>query len=51
MDSWTTVQELESWSIGAGILKAGKLGNAPENLHFWKIYGIMEVAYYRAGAE
>lgn len=25
------------------ILEAGKLGDAPENLNFWKIYDIMKV--------
>ena len=36
--------------LGCQILEAGKLGDAPENLNFWRIYGIIEVAYYRAGA-
>ena len=36
--------------LGCQILEAGKLGDAPENLNFWKIYDIIEVAYYRAGA-
>ena len=39
----------ESWKAGAGdcqILEAGKLGDAPENLNFWKIYDIIKVAYY-----
>lgn len=36
--------------LGCQILEAGKLGDAPENLNFWEIYDIIEVAYYRAGA-
>lgn len=32
------------------ILEAGKLRDAPENLNFWRIYGIIEVACYRTGA-
>ena len=28
--------------LGCQILEAGKLGDAPENLNFWKIYGIMK---------
>ena len=37
--------------LGCQILGAVKLGDAPENLNFWKFYGIIEVAYYRAGAQ
>ena len=37
--------------LGCQILEAGKLGDAPENLNFWRIYDIIEVAYYRAGAQ
>ena len=36
--------------LGCQILEAGKLGDAPENLNFWRIYDIIEVAYYRTGA-
>ena len=36
--------------LGCQILEAGKLGDASENLIFWRIYGIIEVAYYRTGA-
>ena len=28
--------------LGCQILEAGKLGDAPENLHFWKIYDIIK---------
>jgi hypothetical protein len=44
-------RKLESWSWDCQILEAVKLGDAPENLNFWKIYDIIEVAYYRAGAQ
>lgn len=37
--------------LGCQILEAGKLGDAPENLNFWRIYGIIKVAYYRTGAK
>ena len=37
--------------LGCQILEAGKLGDAPENLNFWKFYGIIEVAYYRTSAK
>lgn len=36
--------------LGCQIFEAEKLGDAPENLHFWRFYGIIEVAYYRTGA-
>ena len=44
----------ESWKAGAEKLGFGKfweLESAPENLNFWKFYDIIEVAYYRAGAQ
>ena len=28
--------------LGCQILEAGKLGDAPENLNFWKIYDIIK---------
>ena len=37
--------------LGCQIFEAGKLGDAPENLNFQKIYDIIKVVYYRAGAQ
>lgn len=49
------VSNFERKKAGAGKLEYGSwdlyfIGAAPENLHFQKIYDIIEVAYYRAGA-